>query len=257
MLAGHKRVRCRFCSQGLELVEAHIIPEGFWRPFRDDGEVPRLLSSDEYPKRIPIGVYDSTILCTRCEQRFGPWDQYAQDLLQDELRQARVQRAGAQVVGYEVDDWQYDPLKLFFVSLLWRAAVSTQPFFKRITLGPFADLALRMLKEGNPGSLDDFAVVLAKSETQYGRVILDPFLGRIDGVNYATFYLGFYMAYIKVDKRQSLGAFRDLLLAPGRPLKIVAREFREGKELPVLQRLLNKPQNRRRSRGRAGSRGAG
>lgn len=250
-------MRCKFCSGEHELVEAHIIPEGFWRPFRHAGQMPRLLSSDEHPRRIPIGVYDSTILCTRCEPRFGPWDQYAQELLHDELPQARQRRVGQLVVAYEVDDWRYDLLKLFFVSVLWRAAVSRQPFFKRITLGPFEDRALRMLTEGHPGAPDDFAVVLAKSTTKYGRAILDPFVGRIDGINYATFYLGFYIAYIKVDKRGSLPELQPLVLAPGGPLKILARDLREGKELPVLQNLLKKPQNRRRSPTGRGNHGAG
>jgi len=254
---GPNRVRCRFCHERRGLIEAHIIPEGFWRPFRDGDEVPRLLSSDEYPKRIPTGVYDRTILCTSCEQRFGPWDQYAQQVLQDELRNARAQRVGPVVVGYEVDQWDYDRLKLFFISLFWRAAVSTQPFFRRISPGRFADRARLMLTTGDPGSPDDFAVVLAKSATRYGRAIMDPFVGPIDDITYATFFLGFYVAYIKLDKRPSIAPLRTLQLAPGRPLKVIARNFGEGRELPVLQRLLEKPQNRRRPRGRGRGHGAG
>jgi hypothetical protein len=250
-------MRCRFCDERTDLVEAHIIPEGFWRPFRDGGHVPRLLSSDEYPKRLPIGVYDKSILCTKCEPLFGPWDAYAQELLQDEASEARVRRVGRLVVGYEVDEWQYAPLKLFFISLLWRAAVSSHAFFRRITLGPFEDVALGMLREGSPGAAEDFPVVLAKSARSQGRAILDPYSGRLDGLNYATFYLGFYMAYVKVDKRQSLDELQPFVLRPDGPLKILARDLKDGKELPVLQRLLTKPQNRRASRTNAGGRGAG
>lgn len=243
-------MRCRYCRDGTNLIEAHVIPEGFYRPFRQAGQAPRLLSSNDYPRRIPIGVYDSTILCAQCEPRFGPWDQYAQELLRDDPMHATIHRVGDRIVGYEIAEWRYDLLKLFFISLLWRATVSTHPVFQRIKLGPFEDVALRMLREGTPGSAQDFGVALAKFDTRNGRAILDPHLERIEGINYARFYLGLYVAYIKVDSRESPEWVRPFLLAPGGPLKIIGRDLKEGRELAVLRGILNKPQNRRRTASR-------
>src|SRR5262245_752484 len=98
------RVKCRFCCVREDFIDAHIIPAGFWRPFREDGITPRLVSSSDHPKRIPTGVYDKAILCAGCEPQFGPWDQYALELLEEEPPGAEVKRIGSQIVGYEFLD---------------------------------------------------------------------------------------------------------------------------------------------------------
>jgi hypothetical protein len=235
---------CRFCDVGTGLIRAHVIPKGFFRVFREAAETPRLLTNNpsEYPRRIPAGIYDETILCEACEPRFGNWDQYAQELLRDDLPHAIVHRYEADVVGYEIDEWRYDLLKLFFVSLSWRASVSTQSMFHRIQLGPFEHVARTMLDQGKPGSAQDFAVFLRKFDPQRGHVILDPHRDRIDGINFVRFYLGVYVAYIKIDKRPAPAAFESFLLEPARPLKIIGRDI-HGAELGVLRSIVQKRRN--------------
>jgi hypothetical protein len=171
---------------------------------------------------------------------------YAQEVLRDDLVGARVQRVDDLVVGHEIDDWRYDLLKLFFVSLLWRASVSTHPMFHRISLGPLEEVARGMLRRGDPGSSQSFAVALSKFDARDGRAILDPHVERIDGIKYARFYLGLYVAWIKIDSRAGAAWLEHFVLVPGQPLKIIDRGgLTEGRELSVLQRLVAKSQNRR------------
>jgi hypothetical protein len=55
---------CRLCRQPKKLIQAHVIPEAFFREMRvGDGAPPLLVKTGEYPRRSPIGVYDQTILC--------------------------------------------------------------------------------------------------------------------------------------------------------------------------------------------------
>ncbi len=70
---------CQYCGETGKLIKAHVIPAAFFRRLRDGQDPPRLLTNKEkeYPKRMPIGVYDSNILCEACESRFGDWDDYA------------------------------------------------------------------------------------------------------------------------------------------------------------------------------------
>src|SRR5271169_4562807 len=51
----------------------HVIPEGFFRLERDEKESPIILTNvkGQYPRRSPIGEYDTTLLCDICEQTFG------------------------------------------------------------------------------------------------------------------------------------------------------------------------------------------
>jgi hypothetical protein len=71
---------CKLCSNEAPLIEAHIIPRSFWEI--DAAHPPRMVTNikGDFPKRIPIGVYDQTIVCERCERSFSEYDTYAVEL---------------------------------------------------------------------------------------------------------------------------------------------------------------------------------
>ncbi len=231
------------------MIEAHVIPESFFRPFRAGGEVPLLLTNTEgqYPKRSPIGVYDSGILCDQCEPGFGPWDTYAQEFLKSMPSNAVEIQQGKQVIGYEVASYRYDLLKLFFISLLWRASVSKHLFYKNVRLGPYETEAKKFLQGNDPGAEHDFSVTLAKFDGPLAHAILDPCRAKWDGVNYYHFYLGGYIAYIKADHRESPQPHLDFAMKPDGPLKIIGRNFVESKELALFRKIAQSPNNLRRS----------
>lgn len=143
---------CRYCEDGTDVVNAHVVPAGFFRRLRSDAGPMRILANnhEDYPRRAPTWVYDSTILCSGCEPRFGEWDQYGQEILAD-VPLGVPQKIGSHIVGYELAEWRYEPLKLFFVSLAWRASVSTHDFYRRIRLGPYESQAKAMLESSRAG----------------------------------------------------------------------------------------------------------
>jgi hypothetical protein len=233
-------MKCRYCCDKKKLVKAHIIPEAFFRRLRDGQDSPRMFSNKagEYPKRAPIGVYDTQILCKDCELIFGDWDNYAQDILREEPKNSSPILNGSQVVGYQINSYNYDLLKLFFISLSWRASVSAQPFYKRINLGPYEKMAKYFIEHCDPGSENDFSVTLAKFDHSLGKTILDPHIDRWDGVNYIRFYLGSYVAYIKTDKRKAPEPHLNFILRPNQPLIIIGRDLEKSKELPLIKKIV-------------------
>src|SRR5918993_6098762 len=169
---------CCWCGNpDRKLVNAHVIPEVFFRRASGNGTL-SLLSSDEakFRKRAPIGVYDQDLLCDVCEPRFGQWDGYAAELLTDPPKGAQERRSGNDLVAYEVDTYRYEPLKLFFISVLWRAAISKHPFFHRVKIGPYEQTAKAMLAEGREGSPEEFSVTLCKLTGPLNHMFLDPHL---------------------------------------------------------------------------------
>ena len=52
---------------------------------------------------------------------------------------------------YEIADFDYARLKLFFISVLWRAHLSQDQFFDAVDLGPWQSTARQMIWEGDPG----------------------------------------------------------------------------------------------------------
>lgn len=227
---------CQYCGENKKLVKAHVIPEGFFRRLREGQDPPRLLSNkkNEYPQKTPIGVYDKNILCEECERRFDVWDMYAQELLRDEPKNGSLLMKEDQIVGWEVPNFNYKLLKLFFVSLLWRASVSSHKVYSKIKIGPYETVAKRLIDKDDPGSPDDFSVLLAKFVHPLGIVIFDPFSSKFEGVNCCTFYLGGYVAYLKTDKRPFPEPLSHFIMRPDKPLIIVKRDFEKSKELPLM-----------------------
>ena len=109
---------CKFCGLDRPLIKAHIIPKAFFMPLRKGKKPAKLISQNGYPKKSHIGVYDKEILCNVCEKKFQLWDDYGQKLLLQESDQLTPRIYHGKVVGYEINEFDYSRLKLFFLSIL-------------------------------------------------------------------------------------------------------------------------------------------
>lgn len=97
----------------------------------------------QYPqKKAPIGVYDAQMLCGGCEGLFQDVDNYGIDVLLLNFSQLfkPIRDPIQGDIGFESS--LCNPLRLldFLASVLYRAAISTQPFFNRVSLGSFEEL---------------------------------------------------------------------------------------------------------------------
>lgn len=134
---------CKLCAQDRKLIKAHIVPRALYDPLLEEGSPLQLYSTEEgaFPKRSPQGIYDTNILCCACDNRIGVWDNVAQKLLLAPLSEhgdPQALMANMAKGLFEVVNIDYHGLKLFFISLLWWAHVTTQPFFAKVRLGPTA-----------------------------------------------------------------------------------------------------------------------
>lgn len=235
-------MQCQLCGLSKKLIKAHPIPESFFRQLRDDSGPPRLMTDRPgvFPKRAPIGIYDKTILCGSCEKIFQLWDDYAQLLLIQEFDTANKIEDSGKTLAYVFPRYDYAKLKLFFISVLWRAAVASHSFYAKVRLGPHADRAKKLILEGNPGSVDDFMVVLGRLEGLSGPAIFDPHPFKIDERNYYKFYVGFYVAVIKVDSFPGPDVFRETALGSEEQLLVFPRDIRRAPELSAAKYILKR-----------------
>jgi hypothetical protein len=231
---------CKYCGENRKLVKAHIIPAAFFRRQRRGKDSPRIFveKRSEHPKRVPAGIYDGRILCERCGPQFGDWDNYAVEILREPPDNASPIMHGNRLVGYEINDYNYGLLKLFFVSMLWRASVSVHPFYERISLGPYETEAKRLLERRDPGPLTAFSVTLARFDHALGGTIFDPHTDRFGGVNYCRFYLGGYVAYIKTDKRKTPEPHLYFSIKPDKPLRIIGRNLENSYEMRLIKEIV-------------------
>lgn len=233
---------CQLCRNDKKLIKAHIIPEGFFRQLRSERRAPEIHTNKEgeYPKRAPIGIYDTGILCAECDNRLAPWDNHAQQVLLQDFSEDLAIYYNQQKIVYRIADFDYKLLKLFFISLLWRASVSTHKFYQRISAGPFEQKLKEMILSEDPGPPLLFAVTLAKFSDPAVTGVLDPHRDKFEGINYCRFYLTGFVAYIKVDRRSVPNFLKDLYLRPDTPIPVILRDFHHSKDGVVMKDILRK-----------------
>jgi hypothetical protein len=248
---------CRLCDYDKQLIDAHIIPRPFFTEVDSGHQRAKVMSNREaeHPKRLPIGFYDPAILCAECDNRIGRWDEYGIETLIQKRHEWRAVPSSDDPVAFVQESFDYARLKLFFLSVLWRAHESSLQFFSKVHLGPYRDRLFHLISTDDPGTEDEFSVLLSEFTVENklpktGAPLLDPHPERWEGIHAYRLSLGIVTAYVKVDRRPFAGSFAHLVLKPNQPLTLVAREFGGSAEAGVAQSIVNKPKNRRAFRPR-------
>jgi len=236
---------CRLCGADAPLVQAHIIPEAFFRELRADGGLsPLLVSGDPatYNKAAPIGVYDQTILCAACEGKFQTLDDYGIEAMLRRFGQwfAPVQAEGV-THGFESAVVDQERLLKFLVAVLWRASVSTHSFYRNVSLGPLLAAAARVVIDPHQPTVQTFGAVLSRWSPPANvgfkvHGLMDPFREKWRGVNAYRLYFGDMVAYIRVDRRPFPPALEALALTRQSVLRVVERAFENSKDYGAMHR---------------------
>jgi hypothetical protein len=246
---------CRLCLQTKKLIKAHIIPEGFIRPLRSEGIAPEMHinSPGSYPRRMPVGPYDPSILCGDCDRKMGPWDDYAQELLLKRFPEASVLQLDQQKVCWLIEGFDYPRLKLFFISLLWRASVSQQEFFKSFSVGPFEDQLRTLILNGKLGSSQSFAVILARFGDSDITAMLSPQLETFEGVLFSKFYLTGFLVYIKVDQKPTPSLFADYCMRENSSLIVLSQNLHNSPDGSAMREHAESAMSKKRAWSREGT----
>lgn len=196
-------MKCQYCGENKQLIKAHIIPASFFKPLRsDNGDVTYLMTvmQGEFPKKSQTGVYDKTILCRVCEDQFAQWDEYGFKTLVDGAKQLKPLYDQKKLLAFILPQVDIDQLNRFLLSVLWRASVSSQDFYKQVNLGAYQDKIQSILENNTVLGNDEYSLLISRFDDQYfGSTMLDPRLEKWDGVNYYRIYLGGFIAHIKIE----------------------------------------------------------
>jgi hypothetical protein len=233
---------CKICGERSDFIDAHIIPRSFY-PERARGPNPLLVVStdeDERVRRSRVGVYDKRLICAECEKIFDPYDNYAAKLLLDNIDDQKEFRHSGDLLVYQIEDFDYLKLKLFGLSMLWRAARTERREFQHVRLGPFLPRLTEMVTSGEAGEPDEFALIFSRftDVEPWGSGVLSPFAERYAGLLFYRFVCGRYVVYIKVDQRRTPKSWSEIILRPDRRLYILARPFKGGPEERALRKAV-------------------
>ena len=228
---------CKGCNKDKKLVRAHIIPESFFRDLRANENTLKLVSNVKgiHTKKAPIGIYDPEILCRECEDRFQKSDDYAAKTLIDCSTHEELKQYGRKV-GYRINGVNNDLLKIFVISVLWRASISKQTFFKEVNLCALEEKAKKLIWDQSSGNKHDFSFVLAKFDDTgtISKTMLDPHQERWFGKRYYRFYIGGYILYVKADSQVTPEEWAHFIPCDDTLIIVSRGNIENSKEYPVL-----------------------
>lgn len=111
----------------------------------------------ERNRRLQLGIWEY-LLCLECEKRLQKNELYVRNLLFEKNVRLRGNRYKNAFVLYNLD---YDRFKLFQLSILWRASVTSRREFKKLNIAPRHEQRLRrMIFEGIPGEKYEYGCLL-------------------------------------------------------------------------------------------------
>lgn len=166
--------RCRLCQTEQQLLKkSHIIPDFMYQSLFDEGHRLNFLAPAELVRgegrvsRPFSGEYEGGLLCSNCDSAvIGGYESYAHNALygtpegaSDLPECANIQyNTGIRVT--QCRNIHYREFKLFLLSILWRASISSRPFFSQVNLGPYEDAIRQMVLTGDPGEAEKFPILM-------------------------------------------------------------------------------------------------
>ena len=204
---------CKLCQKTAELQHSHIVSKFL---LRENGLVGRQKSKFDIvcatdPSQSELHRQDGIkeyLLCGRCDnEKFGTWERYARE-------QFIGQRSPFQCAGDPGFVWQgleYAPMKLFFLSILWRMGVASHQFYAHVQLGRHEKHLRRMLLEENP--MESWRYGCVVGHLQFGDKTLrglfsQPQMSSIrDGLNSVRFVMDgfvyfFYLSNVRPENKE-------------------------------------------------------
>ncbi len=192
-------MNCRLCNGEKPLKESHIIPRFFYRPMEWNGNNFRYQILGVHSIRVITGQggIKERLLCEDCELKFSRFENYVSRTLYGglELTFSKLTNRTWLISGLD-----YNKFKLFQLSILWRASVSSQEFFESVRLGEKHESEIsKMLLDQNPGPPEKYLCILVAiifDGNVIDDFILNPTYIRQDGHRvYRFIFGGFAWAY--------------------------------------------------------------
>jgi hypothetical protein len=236
-------LQCKYCEHSFpKLAKAHIIPRSFYKVVRGSDKYSvelKVKERYEEQKYWQSGIHDSKIVCESCEKLFNPFDTHGYEILSAALSQKKVcHGSDRQPYAYLVENADYHKLKLFFLSMLWRAHSSSLNFFSHVNLGSHEPIFRSCISTGKAPPSDEYEVVLFHLINQpHPLGIIPPWKHKADGINVYRFYLPELIALIKVDKRPLPKLFKPIVLRELPPHRLIFLPYLDSSEMKYIEKM--------------------
>lgn len=213
---------CQLCLKDKILLKnSHIIPNFMYKGLFDKKHKIVSVNLFDYndKKVYQTGFKDKDILCADCDNGvIGAYERYASNSIFGDHKKLNVEiyNGDAVVVPYiRFKNLDYNNLKLFFLSILWKSHLSINPFFKEIDLGKkYAEQVRQMLINRDGGAEDSFEVVLVKPETtsRITKSMVAPRCLKDKGNTTYVFHINGIMYHFNVSNHNKMSMFNTSII---------------------------------------------
>lgn len=156
--ASGRRSTCALCRREKPLVRSHIIPEWCYKPVYDGQH--RLqeiwLDPNAPNRRIQQKGIRERLLCLDCEALLSPHEKYMREVIFGGVEFGRDRKDNRLLLS----GLDYHKIKLFQMSVLWRAAVSSDEHFRAVQLGEHEEKLREMLLKAQPGEPHEYGCIM-------------------------------------------------------------------------------------------------
>ncbi len=192
---------CRLCLADKTLMKSHVIPELLYKPMY--GAKHHVLSVHpglDYIRELKKGLREK-LLCGDCERLLSKYESYFSQCWYGEKGLADSIPLGTDAVLKE--GLNYSLFKLFHLSIIWRASVSSLSEFSGTSLGPHEEKLRLMLLRGEPGAESEYTIsgsIILRSnqrEVHKGFIAIPQRMRILGKWHYAAAYAGcFWMCSV-------------------------------------------------------------
>lgn len=229
---GSQNSKCLLCGKQAKLLrKSHIIPNFMYRGLFDEHN--RMYALDlndrQHSKYVQTGYYDKYLLCHTCDNKLlGGLERYAALLLYGGQSKTANHRITKEVLNEEMDilhvsGISYEKFKLFLLSILWRAHISRNRFFKNIELSDLEPTIKGLVLRNDPGPYEMFRIAILgirRSDGSLANLIVDPDLKRDGEFHFAHFIINGMIYFIELKPGSGFHLFDNFSLSPNGVLKV-------------------------------------
>lgn len=225
---------CRLCQKSKPLKLSHIIPEFLYKTMYDDKHRFEILSTrHDQPNRFrQQGIYEK-LLCGDCETNLSKWERYVNLLLNGGINIVSM-REGNLIHLSEID---YCTFRLFQLSILWRASISTNSFFSNVSLGNHEDKIRKLIFSGDTGLTWQYGCLmigLIADDAVVTDVMIQPNRFKLHGhTSYRFVFGGFIWIYFASNHKPPI-QIQPAFLSPTGNMTILVKNIESVKDFESL-----------------------
>ena len=188
---------CRLCLKDSPLCRSHIVPEFAFKPMYDANHrfIEVTSVKDQKIKQGQQGWWER-MLCAECETRLNRYERHVRRMFVDPLPPPVVGKR-----TFEFPNIEYKLLKLFILSILWRASVSTLDECRHVSLGPHEDILRELILTDalvDPEIYPCLLFLLFDGDRHFNDVMAEPTYHKEQGLRCYRFIVRGFMYFIYV-----------------------------------------------------------